>query len=78
LLSSSQAKQTNNGSGSLPDFLLLNDGLRFTSVDVPSATGAGDLVEPLDYDRNGTADFLVLNGAGATGPVQLMRLRSSG
>ena len=41
--------------------------------------GCGDVAAPIDYDLNGTTDFIVTNGRGfvhgrrATGPVQLIR-----
>jgi hypothetical protein len=67
--------QTSNSSGNLPDFILLNNNLVFSSVQVPAATGSGDTVESLDYDNNGTADFVVLNGRLSTaGPTQLIRV----
>lgn len=60
-----------------PDQMLLSrgDGRGFRSMSVPQAgTGAAESVTPIDYDRNGLTDFLVLNGRGAlsSGPVQLI------
>ncbi len=60
------------------DQLLVNNGkgTRFTSVKIPQAgtrKGRGDDVVALDYDKNGLADFVVLNGKGkAAGPIQLL------
>jgi hypothetical protein len=45
-------------------------------VQAPAAGGSGDTVESLDYDSNGTMDFVVLNGHLSTvGPTQLLRSR---
>jgi hypothetical protein len=58
-----------------PDFVLLNDGTaHFTRLDVPQPSfGCGDDAVGLDYDGNGTTDFVVLNGKDAVkGPVQLI------
>jgi hypothetical protein len=63
------------GSGNAPDLMLLNEraGRRFRSVGIPQArSGAADDVVVLDHDRNGLDDFLVLNGRGRSGPVQLI------
>ena len=63
------------GSGNAPDLLLLNrgDGRAFTSVTIPqTTTGSADDVVVLDHDHNGTDDFLVLNGAARSGPIQLI------
>ncbi|CAN5171262.1 hypothetical protein BH20ACT24_BH20ACT24_01610 [soil metagenome] len=64
-----------------PDVMLLNDGrgTSFTEIPIPQATeGSGDAVYPLDYDRNGLTDFLVLNGGGAPGPIQLIAFFAGG
>lgn len=61
-----------------PDLLLVNagDGRSYTSVTIPTTTrGYGDDVLPIDYDHNGLADFVVLNGCcsvGSEGPLQLI------
>ncbi len=58
-----------------PDQLWINDGdgVGFTQLQIPEATtGNGDFVLPIDYDHNGYTDFLVLNGHGTPGPVQLI------
>jgi hypothetical protein len=63
------------GPGNWPDHLLLNrrKGRAFVSVRIPQAAdGGGDDVLVLDYDQNGLADFLVLNGLPRSGPVQLL------
>jgi hypothetical protein len=60
------------------DRLFINNGkgTGFTSVKIPQAgtgNGRGDDVVALDYDKNGRADFVVLNGKGkAYGPIQLL------
>jgi hypothetical protein len=64
-----------DGAGNKPDLLLVNggQGTTWTSVVIPQATtGDGDDVYALDHDRNGLDDFLVLNGAGGAGPLQLL------
>ena len=59
-----------------PDILLLNDGTgaSFAPVDIPQTSrGRGDAVDSIDYDADGSADFIVLNGEGsASGPIQLI------
>jgi hypothetical protein len=63
------------GDGNDPDLLLVNrrKAREFVSVRIPQASdGKGDDVLVLDYDGNGLADFLVLNGRPAAGPVQLL------
>jgi len=45
------------------DYILLNNGLRFTEVGVPASAGIGDTVVALEGDNDGKAEFLVLNGA---------------
>jgi hypothetical protein len=69
--------QGRSGGSNAPDRLLLNkgNGYRFTSMTMPqTSVGAGDAAVPLDYDRNGLEDFLVLNGRPypIRGPVQLI------
>lgn len=59
------------------DLMLVNRGRgdRFRSMSVPQATtGSAEDVIALDHDRNGLADFLVLNGRGSlrAGPIQLI------
>ena len=58
-----------------PDRLLVSKrkGKAFVSVKIPNTSrGTADDVITLDYDRNGLADFVVLNGRGRQGPVQLL------
>ena len=58
-----------------PDVLLLNDanGTELTPFPIPqTAAGSADAVIPIDYDRNGLDDFVVLNGNHKAGPVQLI------
>ena len=59
-----------------PDMLLLNDGMAtsFTPAQIPQTSrGRGDAVEPIDYNSDGSEDFIVLNGEGsASGPIQLI------
>lgn len=61
------------------DLMLLNrrDGRAFRSIHVPhTPKGKGDYVTSLDYDRNGRADFLVMNGFHKQpGPVRLLATR---
>jgi len=64
-----------NGRSNAPDSLLLNDGSgrRWHSFPIPeTSAGGADSVVALDYDRNGLTDFLVLNGMGKPGPIQLI------
>jgi enediyne biosynthesis protein E4 len=69
-----------NSTTDSPDLMFLNNGDgTFTQVDTPQATsGCGDVASAIDYDGDGMADFLVLNGAGSangrwiSGPVQLL------
>jgi hypothetical protein len=57
------------------DVVYRNTGLRFAAVPVPSAGGIGDDVVALDANRDGRAEFLVLNGAeDSTGPIQRIQL----
>jgi hypothetical protein len=58
-----------------PDRLLVSKsaGTRFASVKIPTTSkGSADDVFALDYDRNGLADFVVLNGRTKAGPIQLL------
>jgi hypothetical protein len=58
-----------------PDIMYLNDaGTALTQVPIPETSrGNGASVSPLDYNDDGTTDFLVTNGArGLAGPVQLI------
>jgi hypothetical protein len=59
------------------DKLLLNNGGgSFTTQVIPATSGAGDDVAALDYDNNGSADFVVTNGdRHRFGPVQLFTWR---
>lgn len=59
------------------DLMLVNsgDGTRFRSQPMPQTrSGSAEDVVAIDHDRNGLADFLVLNGRGSTraGPLQLI------
>ncbi len=57
------------------DLLLVSKsgGTRFSSVRIPQTSkGAADDVFSLDWDKNGLADFVVLNGRGPKGPVKLL------
>jgi hypothetical protein len=60
----------------IQDLLLLNDGTgrNFTSVQLPSVQpGMGGSAIPIDYDRNGRMDLVVLHGNNQEeGPVQLL------
>jgi hypothetical protein len=73
--------QGRNASGNAPDLLLVNNGAGtgFTSEPIPETTsGVGDAAYPIDYDRNGLTDFLVLNGYEDTaGPLQLVAFTRS-
>jgi len=58
-----------------PDMVLINDGtgLRFRPMHVPdTAAGGPDAVIPIDYDGNGLTDFVVLNGQGSPGRVEVI------
>jgi FG-GAP-like repeat/FG-GAP repeat len=58
-----------------PDIMYLNDGgTALTKVPIPETSrGNGAAVSPIDYNNDGTTDFLVTNGArGLAGPVQLI------
>lgn len=70
------------GSGSASsnpsDLILLNRSLAFTTMAVPAATGMGDAVVATDGNRDGLAEFVVLNGlTDAGGPLQLISLRTT-
>jgi hypothetical protein len=59
------------------DLMLVNNGsgTGFHLTSIPQArTGSAEEVVAIDHDRNGLADFLVLNGRGSTraGPLQLI------
>jgi hypothetical protein len=61
-----------------PDRLLLNEnGRHLRSIHIPQThRGRGDYVAGLDYDGNGRADFLVMNGFFKhPGPVRLLATR---
>jgi hypothetical protein len=61
--------------GNPRDFLLVSrrGGRDFTSVRIPQTrAGSADDALALDYDGNGLADFVVLNGKKRPGPVQLL------
>lgn len=65
------------------DLMLVNsgDGTRFRSMSVPQArSGSAEDVVAVDHDRNGLADFLVLNGRGSlrAGPLQLIAFYPAG
>jgi len=63
-------------SNNAPDQVYLNDGTgnNFSLMSsIPSTSqGAAESVWPIDHDGNGLTDFLVLNGKGQQGPVQLI------
>jgi hypothetical protein len=64
-----------NDKNNKPDRLLVskNAGTRFASVKIPTTSnGSADDVFALDYDKNGLADFVVLNGRTRAGPIQLL------
>jgi hypothetical protein len=60
----------------LPDVLLHNEGngFRFSTVAIPDAPeSCGQAVTPIDYNRDGRTDFIVLNGRDRfPGSVQLI------
>ena len=67
--------QKHTGAINAPDVMLINNGTGtgFTPMTVPETTvGDGDSAYPIDYDKNGLSDFLVLNGQHHRGPVQLL------
>ena len=59
-----------------PDYMYLSvkDGTDLTRVSIPeTSAGNGASVAPVDYNGDGTTDFIVTNGARSTaGPVQLI------
>jgi hypothetical protein len=63
-------------SANAPDQVYLNNGSGTSFVQmssIPSTSqGRDEFVAPIDYDGNGLTDFLVLNGQGTAGPVQLI------
>ena len=64
-----------SGSANAPDYLLLgNASGGFTTQSIPETTvGAGTRAYALDYNHDGLADFLVLNGqVPSSGPIQLL------
>ena len=69
----------------VPDVMLLNNGNgTFKQILTPQATsGCGDVASTIDYNGDGRADFLVLNGFGSfnnqwvSGPLQLLTFSSS-
>ena len=71
--------QTGRPGHDQPDRLFLNekDGRRLRSIPIPQTRrGKGDYVTSLDYDGNGRADFLVMNGFHEhPGPVRLLATR---
>jgi hypothetical protein len=76
---------TCNAAGeNVPDQLLIADANGgYAETPIPEAeTGCGDVSAPIDYDQNGTMDFVVLNGHGkkegaqVAGPVQLISFPS--
>jgi VCBS repeat protein len=61
----------------LPDLMLLNggNGASFTRAPIPETLdGCDGYAVPIDYDGNGTTDFIVGNGSGSgnPGPLQLI------
>ncbi len=61
--------------------MLINDGFgrSFASVQIPQASsGSTDEVLTLDYDQNGLADFVTLNGRYSPGPVKLIAFFRTG
>lgn len=61
------------GSANPPDLVYLNNGSgnNFTEMAVPSTSqGDAESVWPMDHDKNGLTDFLVLTGLTKPGPVQ--------
>ena len=64
-----------NDKSNKPDRLLMskNKGTKFVSVKIPTTnSGVADDVFAIDYDKNGLADFVVLNGRTKQGPIQLL------
>jgi hypothetical protein len=70
--------RTNPGTD-IPDLLLLSDGTYrdYTAIELPTVPGTvrDDAVYPIDYDRDGRAEFLVLHGHSLhAAPIQLIDL----
>jgi hypothetical protein len=64
-----------SGSENLRDLLLLSrrNGRKLVPVRIPQTDrGRADDVIALDYDKNGRTDFVILNGRGRPGPIQLL------
>lgn len=59
------------------DRILLNSGLHFTGLAVPSAGGVGDAVAALDGNKDRRTEFLVLNGVEVNGPLQRIVVETS-
>jgi hypothetical protein len=61
----------------VPDVLLAGmRGWRFKSLQIPQAMGgSGEAVTAMDYDRDGTSEFVVTNGQGRPGPIQVIAAR---
>ena len=65
------------------DLMLVNNGTGrgYRPMAIPQArSGTAEEVVAIDHDRNGLADFLVLNGRGSlrAGPIQLIAFYPSG
>jgi hypothetical protein len=65
------------------DLMLVNSGSGrgYRSMGIPQArSGTAEEVVAVDHDRNGLADFLVLNGRGSlrAGPIQLIAFYPAG
>jgi hypothetical protein len=65
------------------DVMLVNNGggRSYRSMGIPQArSGTAEEVVAVDHDRNGLADFLVLNGRGSlrAGPIQLIAFFPAG
>ena len=65
------------------DLMLVNNGTGrgYRPMSIPQArSGTAEEVVALDHDRNGLADFLVLNGRGSlrAGPIQLIAFYPAG
>jgi hypothetical protein len=61
------------GTGNAADLLLIStrSGRRFRRAAIPQTRiGSADDVVSIDHDRNGLADFLVLNGLRKPGPLR--------
>jgi hypothetical protein len=69
--------QAGNAAGNIDDVMLLNatvgTAVDFVAMSIPQVTaGVGQSAFPIDYDGNGLTDFLVLNGQGQAGPLELV------